>query len=73
VDEEFGCGYCADAANRHYGHVTQIGTHSELSLLLIRCPRCHTLYEMSGDGGVTTRLTGEQAATRYPAADLPAD
>jgi hypothetical protein len=71
VDKEFGCDYCADAANRHYGHVTQIATHAELSLLLLRCPRCHTLYEMTGGGRTTTRLTAEQAAARYPAADLP--
>jgi hypothetical protein len=66
LEDSFGCDYCADDANRLYGHVDQIGTHADLSLLLLRCPRCGTLYEMSGDGAATIRLSLAQARQRYP-------
>jgi hypothetical protein len=73
MNRDFGCDYCADTDNRRYGHVTQIGTHAELSLLLLRCPRCRALYEVSGDGSLINRLTTDQAAMRYPALPLDAD
>jgi hypothetical protein len=67
---DYGCEYCADDQNRWYGHVTQVGTHAELSLLLLRCPRCRALYEMDGVGAKTVRLTQSEAKQRYPHAAL---
>ncbi len=68
---EFGCGYCADDANRAYGHVEQIATHETDSALLIRCPRCGALYDHSWR--TDTRLTTAEARERYPDAPLPSD
>jgi hypothetical protein len=64
---EFGCDYCADEQNRTYGHVTQIGHSDETGSLLLRCPRCSTLYEVTeGVGSRTTRLSVEDAKRRFP-------
>ncbi len=40
----FGCDYCADWQNRNLGHVTQIGTDPDRGMILIRCPKCGSLY-----------------------------
>jgi uncharacterized Zn finger protein len=64
---EFGCDYCADDQNRWYGHVTQLAASPERTMILIRCPRCGTLYENTPDGeDETRRLTEDQAASLYP-------
>lgn len=65
---EFGCDYCADAANRDYGHVEQLATHPTESALLIQCPRCGALYDHSWR--TDTRLTAAEARVRYPEAVL---
>jgi hypothetical protein len=67
---DYGCEYCADDQNRLYGHVTQVGTHAELSLLLLQCPRCGALYEMDGVGAKTVRLMPSEAKQRYPHVQL---
>ena len=67
---EFGCDYCADDQNRWYGHVTQLAASKDRYMILIRCPRCGTLYENTPDGeDETRRLTKEEAARLYPGFD----
>lgn len=67
--EDFGCDYCADAQNRFYGHVTQIGSNEELGLVLLRCPRCDSLYETAPRGAdETRRLSAAEAEARFPGA-----
>jgi hypothetical protein len=62
---DFGCDYCADEQNRLYGHVAQVASSEDFGVLL-RCPRCGTLYEdpMTGSDEMR-RLTAEEAAQRY--------
>lgn len=64
---KFGCDYCADDANRFYGHVTQIASDEGRGRILLRCPRCGALYENS-PGGVdeTRRLTVSEARAAFP-------
>jgi len=45
VDDEFGCDYCADDQNRFFGRVEQIASSEAEGSLLLRCPRCASLYE----------------------------
>jgi hypothetical protein len=64
---DFGCEYCADDQNRLYGHVTQIGSSEERSMILLRCPRCGALYENTPGGkDRTRRLTVAEAEQLYP-------
>jgi hypothetical protein len=68
---DFGCGYCADDQNRFYGHVTQIGSSEERRILLLRCPRCGTLYENAPVGpDRTRRLTEAEARQLFPDAEF---
>jgi hypothetical protein len=62
----FGCEYCADRANRSFGHVTQIGTHPTESRLLLRCPRCSALYDYNTVTESTIRLDEDEARRVYP-------
>jgi hypothetical protein len=63
---EFGCDYCADEHNFHYGHVTQIGSSGARRRILIQCPRCGTLYENTANGpDDIQRLTPQQARQRF--------
>ncbi len=63
---EFGCDYCADEHNFHYGHVTQIGSSGARRRILIQCPRCGTLYENTANGPDDIhRLTPQQARQRF--------
>ena len=65
----FGCDYCADDANRFYGHVTQIGSSDARRRLLLRCPRCSALYEHSAEGDDhTRRLSADEARELFPGA-----
>jgi hypothetical protein len=79
---EFGCDYCADEHNFHYGHVTQIGSSGDRRRILIQCPRCGTLYENTANGPDDiqrltppasstairrTNLTHHDAPSDYPA------
>jgi hypothetical protein len=59
---EFGCEFCAHPQNRWFGHVPQIAVDDERGLILLRCPRCGTLYENVPVGSdQSRRLTEEQA------------
>ena len=63
---EFGCDYCADEHNFHYGHVTQIGASGPRRRILIQCPSCGTLYENAVNGpDDICRLTPQQARQRF--------
>ena len=69
MDQDFGCAYCADEQNRLYGHVTQIASNDETGSLLLRCPRCSALYEVTeGVGSWTIRLSEDEARERLPGA-----
>jgi hypothetical protein len=63
---DFGCAYCADDTNRFFGHVTQIGSSDETGSLLLRCPRCSSLYELPEGGYGTVRLSEDEAKARFP-------
>jgi uncharacterized Zn finger protein len=64
---EFGCDFCADDANRHYGHVKQIGSSEDRLTILLRCPRCGSLYENTPRGmDRTRRLDGAEARRLFP-------
>lgn len=64
---DFGCDYCRDDQNRLYGHVDQIASDEARHLILLRCPRCSSLYENSPDGSDRTRrLTEAEAVARFP-------
>lgn len=64
---DLGCAYCRDDQNRLYGHVTQIASDDRRRTLLLRCPRCGTLYENSPDGpDQTRRLTEAEAQRLFP-------
>jgi hypothetical protein len=64
---EFGCDYCEDDQNRWYGHVTQIASDEQRKMLLLRCPRCGTLYENTPAGDDQTgRLTEDEAEALFP-------
>ena len=68
---DFGCDYCEDDQNRWYGHVKQIGSSEDRGMILLRCPKCGTLYENTPKGDdATQRLTEAEAAELYPDADL---
>ena len=67
TDVEFGCEYCADEQNFHYGHLSQIADSELRRRILLRCPRCGALYENTPAGADDIhRLTADQAATRFP-------
>jgi hypothetical protein len=68
VNDEFGCDYCADDQNRFFGHVEQIASSEVTGSLLLRCPRCASLYEMPGGATTATRLTPDEACERFPGA-----
>lgn len=64
---DFGCDYCADDQNRWFGHVEQIADDEERRMILIRCPRCGTLYENTPAGDDRTRrLTEDEAKALSP-------
>jgi hypothetical protein len=64
---DFGCEYCADDQNRWFGHVEQIASSEERRMILIRCPRCGTLYENTAAGeDQTRRLTEDEAEVLFP-------
>lgn len=68
----YGCAYCADDQNRWYGHVTQIASSEERGTILIRCPRCETLYESTPAGTAPERwLTVEEADRLFPGDEGP--
>lgn len=66
---EYGCAYCRDDQNRWFGHVTQIASNWERGTILLRCPRCAALYEVTPAGtGPEQRLTIEEAGRLFPEA-----
>jgi hypothetical protein len=66
---EFGCDYCADDQNRWFGHLAQLGSDEDRQVILLRCPRCGSLYENAPKGDDRTRrLLPEEAARLYPGA-----
>jgi hypothetical protein len=74
---DYGCEYCADDANRSYGHVPQVATDCDRGFILLRCPRCGALYENTAGGfDETRRLTESEARRSFPtwspSDDIPA-
>lgn len=69
LPEEPGCGYCQDQGNRPY-HLEQLADRPDASDLLMRCPRCSTLWELPAFGRDDATLTLEEARERYPNAAL---
>ncbi len=68
---DFGCDFCRDDQNRLYGHVTQIGSSEARQRILLKCPRCGTLYENTPRGpDETQQLTPAEARRRYPDAPV---
>jgi len=64
---DYGCEYCADDANRLFGHVMQVATDHDRGLILLRCPRCGALYENTAGGfDETRRLTESEARRGFP-------
>jgi hypothetical protein len=64
----FGCDYCEEDQNRWYGHVKQIASAEDRKMILLRCPRCGTLYENTPEGeDRTRRLTEDEAESLFPA------
>jgi hypothetical protein len=70
----YGCAYCADNGKRWYGHVTQIASSEERGTILLRCPRCDSLYEITPAGtGPERRLTVAEAESLFPSAEHQPD
>lgn len=68
---EVGCEFCRDDENRLYGHMTPLASNDDTQMLLLRCPRCGTLYENNARGpDVTQRLTEHEAHEHFPGAWL---
>jgi hypothetical protein len=67
ADAQAGCDYCRDPGNLLYGHVPQIATSDEEAHgLLLRCPRCGTLYEDPANGQYPYPITPEEASQFFP-------
>ena len=67
ADSDRGCDYCADDANMYFGHVEQVASNEAAQMLLLRCPRCGSLYEVAPRGAAqATRLTEAEATARFP-------
>ena len=63
----YGCDYCADDANRFYGHVKQIASDEDRGFILLQCPHCSALYENTPGGfDETRRLTVPEAREAFP-------
>jgi hypothetical protein len=62
-DVQYGCSYCADDANRAFGHVEQVASNDAFGIL-IRCPRCSSLYQDAGFG-LAKRLTVPEAEVAF--------
>jgi hypothetical protein len=63
--DQFGCDFCRDDQNRWFGHLAQLGS-DERGMLLLRCPRCHALYENTAGGlDETRRLTPDEASRLF--------
>jgi hypothetical protein len=63
----YGCDYCADDANRFYGHVTQIASDADRGFILLQCPDCGALYENTPGGfDETRRLSVSEARQAFP-------
>jgi hypothetical protein len=69
LQEQPGCGYCQEQGNRPY-HLEQLADRPGASDLLMRCPRCSTLWELPAVGRGDAPLTLEEARERYPNALL---
>jgi hypothetical protein len=66
VDDRRGCGYCAGDANMYFGHVEQVGSSERRRKLLLKCPQCGWLYEVSPRGPKDAiHLTEAEAAERF--------
>jgi phage FluMu protein Com len=64
---DFGCAYCKDDQCRWYD-MDQLASQEDPSLMiLIKCPRCGTLYENTSKGeDRTRRLTEDEAEALFP-------
>ena len=66
ADPDRGCQYCADDANMFFGHVEQVASDQTTRMLLLRCPRCGSFYEVAPAGPAqATRLTEAEATARF--------
>ena len=71
--DPIGCDFCRDDENRLYGFMTPVACNDDAQMLLIRCPRCGTLYEKATFEPDETRpLTDDEARARFPDAFPPA-
>jgi hypothetical protein len=72
-DGLWGCDFCADSDNRHFGQV--LGNDGGVALL--RCPLCQVMYLPPDDGSNTfARLTLELARAVLPESEwhvIPGD
>jgi hypothetical protein len=64
-DVDYGCAYCAEDANRSFGHLLRVAVADDGGFL-IECPRCHALYHDDGTGGDEKRLTLAEAQRVFP-------
>jgi hypothetical protein len=62
LNDDCGCGYCADDQNMFFGHVQQISSSEERGTLLLRCPQCGWLYETTPRGDARSHHLSEEAA-----------
>lgn len=63
-DVQYGCAYCADDANRAFGHLLRVATTDDGSLA--ECPRCHALYVDDGTGRDESRVNVADARAMFP-------
>jgi hypothetical protein len=63
---DYGCDFCADAQNRHYGHLERLAVDEDAGTILLRCPLCSSLYLDTGWEAEQVRLTPDEARERFP-------
>jgi hypothetical protein len=62
----WGCDFCADSDDRHFGHMDQV-LGDDGGVALLRCPLCRVIYMPPDDGSqMFARLTLEQALAMLP-------
>jgi hypothetical protein len=64
-----GCEFCQDPRERST-EMRQLGDKPGTSDLLLRCPRCGTLWDCAAFGREDIPLSVDEARRRFPDADL---